>query len=291
MWGTPDGQRWVDPPHAPCRVVIVGNTKGGVGKTVFSFNLADCLARSGLRVLVVDLDLQCGQLAFLHQPPPDADHDAGAVIGGRCDTDDAVHHLGHNLDILPANEFSLAFLSRRLDQETNLVRAREAIDRTFDTMRGRWDVTIVDTGGYQSHLLALAMSAADGVIVPIVPEAGPVAELPTVLNMLSASASAWGPQRSRVLGIARTRVWGNAIYRRVAEDHIREIADARDIRVYRNKVPEDAKFGEAHLLGLAVNAHEPRARSAIAYRYLADELARTHGWGSLPSPSGQVAYA
>ena len=90
MWGTPDGQRWADPPRESCRVLIVGNTKGGVGKTVFSFNLADCLARTGLRVLVVDLDLQCGQLAFLHQPPPDPEHDAGAVIGGRCDIDDAV---------------------------------------------------------------------------------------------------------------------------------------------------------------------------------------------------------
>ncbi len=39
-------------------VVCFCSPKGGVGKTSLSINVAGVLARSGLRVLVVDLDVQ-----------------------------------------------------------------------------------------------------------------------------------------------------------------------------------------------------------------------------------------
>jgi len=257
-------------------VVIIGNTKGGVGKTALAFNLAYCLAEAGVHTLVIDLDVQCGQSAFLDGPGPDADHDAGAIVVGECLLDRAVRSHSPNLDMLPANEWSIASVSRWLEVEGNPDQGKQLFDDLFFTLRRRWDVVIVDTAGHQSPLLGAALGSADGIIIPISPEAGPVAELATILNMVDAHRGPDG--RPRVLGIVRSRVWGNAIYRRVAEDQIRSIAAERGVRLYRNKIPEDAKFGEAHLLGLAVGAHHPRARSAVAYRYLAAEMIVAHGW-------------
>jgi chromosome partitioning protein len=257
-------------------VIVVGNTKGGVGKTALTFNLSFCLAELGRRVLIVDLDVQCGQAAFLTGPYPDADHDAAAVLMGRCTVDGAVHSVYPNLDLLPANEYSIAYLSRRLERDDVGARANELFDELFTGLRRRWDVILVDTAGHQSPLLGYALGAADGVIVPVSPEAGPVAELSTILNLVDAQRGR--SDRPRVLGIVRTRVWGNAIYRRVAEDQIRKIAADRGVKLFRNKIPEDAKFGEAHLMGVPVGAHHARARSAVAYRFLAQELAELRGW-------------
>lgn len=41
-----------------CKVILIGATKGGVGKSVSSYNLAYSLAELGKKVLAVDFDSQ-----------------------------------------------------------------------------------------------------------------------------------------------------------------------------------------------------------------------------------------
>ncbi len=253
-------------------VLAVVHSKGGAGKTSLTFNLAHELAATGARTLVVDLDTQMGQSAFLPdvEPPP---FDVGAVLMGYCRPDAAIlTAVYENLDVMPADERSIDMAWRQL----HTVDGRERLHDVLAQARARWDVTLVDTPGHQSPALAVVLRAVDGVLIPMPPEAGPVAELPTILNAVTASSAAHG--RPDVVGVIRTRVWGNSVYRRVAEDQIRAIAEEYDVPLFRNKVPEDAKFGEAHLVGMPVGAYHPRARSAVAYRYLAYELIERQGW-------------
>lgn len=46
------------------KVVTVGNTKGGAGKTNTAVNLAVAAAKQGLRVLIVDADVQASAMSF-----------------------------------------------------------------------------------------------------------------------------------------------------------------------------------------------------------------------------------
>ena len=110
----------------------------------------------------------------------------------------------------------------------------------------------------------------------MVPEAGPVTELPTILNAIRASARTDG--HPEVYGIIKMRIWGSSVYRRIAEEQIRTIAERFEVPLFRNKIPEDAKFGEAHLVGLPVGAYHHGARSATAYRHVAYELIQRRGW-------------
>ena len=41
------------------RLIAVFNNKGGVGKTILCWNIADTFARRGKRVLLMDFDPQC----------------------------------------------------------------------------------------------------------------------------------------------------------------------------------------------------------------------------------------
>ena len=262
-------------------IVAVVHSKGGAGKTSLTFNTAHALAATGAKVLVIDLDTQMGQRAFIDDSTLEAPgFDAGAVLLGYCKPPEAVlSGVYENLDMMPAEEQSIDVAWAQLHTSEGRIRLAELLDYA----RHHWDVVLIDTPGHQSLSLGAVLNAADGVLIPMPPEAGPVTELPTILNAIEASLSYF--ERPEVYGVIRTRVWGNSIYRRVAEDQIRVIADQFGVPLFRNKVPEDAKFGEAHLVGMPVGAYHPRARSAVAYRYIAYELIERRGWPfEIPGP-------
>jgi chromosome partitioning protein len=269
------------PPSPPAplgEVITVAHTKGGAGKTSLTFNLAYSLSTCGARVLVIDLDQQTGQSVFLGAATGRAAGvhnaaDVGAVLLGRAKFEDALVRGVHpNLDVLPADGASMGHADRQLTDPW----VRSRLVDVLDTARDQWDIVLVDTPGHQSAVVAAALSGSSGVIIPMVPEAGPVTELPTILNTVRMSSDA-NPQLE-VYGIIKMRIWGTSVYRRVAEEQIRSIADRFEVPLFRNKIPEDAKFGEAHLVGLPVGAYHYSARSATAYRHVAYELIQRRGW-------------
>lgn len=52
----------------------------------------------------------------------------------------------------------------------------------------------------------------------------------------------------------------------------REIADQRGVRILRIKIPAEARFLEAEAFGQPVGEYDAAARSAVAFRSLADEV-------------------
>ena len=56
------------------------------------------------------------------------------------------------------------------------------------------------------------------------------------------------------------------------------MADRFEVPLFRIKIREDAKFGEAHLVGLPAGHTATGPRSATAYRHVAYELIQRRGW-------------
>ena len=89
------------------RLVCVLGPKGGTGKTLTSCNLAVALALAGQKVLIIDLDLQFGDVGLCLGLPPEKTMYDLAVSGGSLDEDKLgdyvmTHDTGVDVLLAPA---------------------------------------------------------------------------------------------------------------------------------------------------------------------------------------------
>ncbi|MFJ8746672.1 ParA family protein [Embleya sp. NPDC127516] len=132
----------------PVLRVIVANQKGGVGKTFIASGMAQALAESGLRVLLVDYDPQ-GHLTAelgLDEIPDGEDsllsHMAEEARGDIRDLLVALdqERFGHRLHVLPACDD--AFL---MDAKMVKIRFSEsALERALEPLESDYDVIVID---------------------------------------------------------------------------------------------------------------------------------------------------
>ena len=85
-------------------IIAIANQKGGVGKTTTAVNVSACLAKSGRRVLVVDLDSQANCTSHFGIDPEVQRQNAYHVL---TDSDSelrsVVLNVRTNLDLVPAS--------------------------------------------------------------------------------------------------------------------------------------------------------------------------------------------
>ena len=140
-------------------LICVLGPKGGTGKTLTSCNLATALAVAGNRVLVIDLDLQFGDVALCLGLPPEKTMYDLAVSGGSLDsgklTDYVMtHDTGVDVLLAPARPDQASAITIDLLRDV-LVVARRA-----------YDYVIADTPpGFTAEVIATIDASSDIVMV------------------------------------------------------------------------------------------------------------------------------
>ena len=158
-----------DAPHA--KVVTVFAGKGGCGKSVVATNLAAALSAQGTRrVLLVDLDLQFGDVAIMLQLPPARGITDAIGMAGRLDETGLRSVLtGYrpNFDVLlaPASPAEGEHVSREL------------VTEVLEVARGMYDFVVVDTPPFVTDQVLAALDLSDW-FVPIV-----TPDLPTLKSI------------------------------------------------------------------------------------------------------------
>lgn len=138
-------------------IIAFANQKGGVGKTTAAVNLADGLARRGLRTLLVDLDPQ-GHVALsfgLEKAPG-----IYRLVCLQNRLEDVIQPARPNLDILPSDK-----RTERAKREITLSDFRETI--LADILRStQYDVIMIDLAPSLDVLHINGLVASDRVIIP-----------------------------------------------------------------------------------------------------------------------------
>jgi chromosome partitioning protein len=147
------------------KILATYNIKGGVGKTAAAVNLGYLAARSGLRVLLADLDPQAAA-SYLLRIRPRVKGGGSALIRGSRELDAAIKGTDFDgLDLLPA-DFTFRNLDLMLDATKNPTRR---LARLLRPLAGSYDVVFLDCPPGISLLSESVLHAADTVLVPLIP--------------------------------------------------------------------------------------------------------------------------
>jgi len=142
-----------------CPMICVLGPKGGVGKTVMSTNLSVALAQAGNRVVVVDLDVQFGDLALCMGVRPDTTmHDLvtspGSLDADKLDAYLVTHESGVRVLVAPT----------RPDQSAGIT--VEFLREVYGILRATNDFVIIDNGpGFTPEVIAAIDSSSDVLLI------------------------------------------------------------------------------------------------------------------------------
>jgi chromosome partitioning protein len=257
------------------RVVAVANQKGGVGKTTTAVNVAACLAQGGERVLLVDMDPQGNATSGLGVDHRRVEVGIYDVLLDGLPLSRAYRQTAvPNLTVVPAGP-DLAGAEIELVAQ----QGRETLlRRALAAERERFGLVLVDCPPSLGLLTVNALTAAEGVLIPIQCE---YYALEGVSQLLSAV------QRVRntlneglmILGIVLTMFDGRTnLSLQVAE----QVKQAFRGRVLRSAVPRNVRLSEAPSHGLPIALYDGRSRGAEIYADVAKEvLVRARGAAAL----------
>ncbi len=246
-------------------IIACANQKGGVGKTTTVVNLSAYLARSGRRVLVVDLDPQGNATSGLGV---DKSAVARSVYDALCDEapldELLVPTLVERLDLVPA-ALSLA----GAEVELAPLRQRERrLARVLAPLAPRYDHVVIDCPPSLGLLTVNALTAAGSVLVPLQCEyyaLEGLSQLVATINLVRDHLNPTLAVRGVVLTMFDSRTLLSAQVRDEARRHL-------DGAVFDTIIPRSVRLSEAPSYGLPIALYRPESKGAEAYEALAREF-------------------
>ena len=150
---------------ATMKIIAVTNIKGGVGKTTTAVNLAYLAATAGANTLLWDLDAQ-GAATYTLQAEITERVSARKLVSGKREAPEAVVPTAYErLHVLPA-DLSYRNIDLHLAERR---RPTERLLRMSRSLRGTYDVLMLDCPPGISLLTENVLRAADALVVPLLP--------------------------------------------------------------------------------------------------------------------------
>ena len=249
------------------RILAIANQKGGVGKTTTCVNLAASLAATQRRVLLIDMDPQgnatmgCGiNKMELERSSCDV------LLGEETAADTIVSAPIGGFAVMPGNE-DLTLAEVKLLQEIGReMRLRKALM----PVRGLYDFILIDCPPSINMLTVNALTAADGVLIPMQCEYYALEGLSALLNTIEQVRGTVNADLE-VFGLLRTMVDPRI---NLSNEVSAQLKEHFSDKVFRTVVPRNVRLAEAPSFGRPVLYHDKSSRGALAYLALAGEILR-----------------
>jgi chromosome partitioning protein len=249
----------------PARIVAFVNQKGGVGKTTSTVNIAAALADRGERVLVVDIDPQGNATSSFGVDKQDLETTLYDALMDDVAADEAViAEVRDRIDLLPATPTLAGAEVELVDH----ARREHRLDDTLAGLRDRYDVVLIDSPPSLGLLTVNALTAADGVVIPVQCEylaLEGVSQVLATIDLIRRNLN----RDLQLLGVLMTMYDGRT---RLSAHVVDEVRRFFPDHLFSAVIPRSVRLAEAPSFGQVIAEYDPSSRGATAYAEVAGEL-------------------
>ncbi len=252
--------------HGPARVIAMCNQKGGVGKTTTTINLGAALAELGRKVLLVDFDPQGSLSVGLGVAPQSIElsvydllMESGVSLGDvLVKTEiDGLHLVPSNIDLSAAEV-----------QLVNEVAREHTLSRALKPALEEYDVILIDCQPSLGLLTVNALTAADGVVVPLECEYFALRGVALLKDTIDKVSQRLNPGL-RIDGLLGTMYDGRTLH---AREVLQTLVDGWGDAVFHTVIRRTVKFSDSTVAGEPILSYASDSAGAQAYRQLAREV-------------------
>ena len=247
------------------KIIAFANQKGGVGKTTTAINIGASLAAIKKRVLLIDLDSQGNAgtgLGFVR-----ADHRQsvyGVIMGMAAAGDNILSTAVPGLHLLPSSLALAGADVDLLDVENREFRLRDALAPILPY----YDYILIDCPPALGFLTVNALTAADGVIIPMQCEFYSLEGISLLDRTIADVRAKWNP-KLEVMGVLLT-MYDRRNNLTVAVD--KNVRDTYGDKVFKTVVPRNVRMSEAPSHGKPALFYAFESPGAQAYLRVATEI-------------------
>lgn len=248
------------------RFLAIANQKGGVGKTTTTANLGAALARTGHKVLVIDLDPQANLTLHLGaRVEPDRPSIYQALMG-QCPFEDVVRLTAQtNLSLIPA---SIDLAGAEIELVSMVGREKVLRDGLKALKPSRWDFILIDCPPSLGLLTINALTAANGLLIPVQAEFFALQGLSQLLATVELVRKRLNP-KLQLRGILPCLVDGR---RNLSREVLARLSESFSGHVFNTPIRSTVALAEASGHGKTVFDYAPRSNGAVDYTAFAKEV-------------------
>ena len=249
------------------KIFAITNQKGGVGKTTTTVNLAASLAATKRRILLVDLDPQGNATMGSGISKNEVEKTAYDLLTKKANFNQVVVRsvLG-KYDVIPAN----GDLTAAEVELLNEIGREHRLKTTLMAAQDLYDFILIDCPPSLNMLTVNALSASDGVIIPMQCEYYALEGLAALMNTVDQIRETINP-KLQISGILRTMYDPRNSLTKDVSDELEEYFSEQ---MYKVAIPRNVRLAEAPSHGMSALHYDKASKGAIAYLALAGEIVR-----------------